>query len=179
MPLDYRMLLQSKTIWKLLQEQSLAKNCAVPKMIFCTTSSPIKIQKAITFVFFSRFFNSLLGGGVATTTLLPQDLWPQNHITQQHSFHKLPYLPQQSVDHSKDLEREIQISCMCLSNSNLFQFEHIKLQIYISKELKLLHKTFAHKHETSRTTKTPIWVYPTIDSSLSIDLKNMHTRNLD
>lgn len=165
MPLDYRMLLQSKTIWKLLQEQSLAENCAVPKIIFCTISSPLKIQKAITFVFFSRFFNSLLGGGVATTTLLPQDLWPQNHITQQHSFHKLPYLPQQSVDHSKDLEREIQISCMCLSNSNLFQFEHIKLQIYISKELKLLHKTFAHKHETSRTTKTPIWVYPTIDSS--------------
>ncbi len=103
-------------------------------MIFCTTSSTIKIQKAITFVFFLRFFNSLLGGGVATTTL-PQDLRPQNHITQQHSFHKLPYLPQQSVDHSKDLEREIQISYMCLSNSNLFQFEHIKLQIYISKEL--------------------------------------------
>lgn len=144
MPLDYHMLLQSKTIWKLLQEQSLAKNCVVPKIIFCTTSSTIKIQKAMTFVFFLRFFNSLLGGGVATTTL-PQDLWPQNHITQQHSFHKLPYLPQQSVDHSKHLEREIQISCMCLSNSNLFQFEHIKLQIYISKELKLLHETFAHK----------------------------------
>ncbi len=134
MPFDYHMLLQSKTIWKLLQEQSLAKKYALPKMIFCTTSSTIKIQKAITFVFFLRFFNSLLGGGVATTTL-PQDLRPQNHITQQHSFHKLPYLPQQSVDHSKDLEREIQISYMCLSNSNLFQFEHIKLQIYISKEL--------------------------------------------